>query len=92
MVLHVSHSITLSNHCRSTIKRSLSDGNILCENSTPVSGTDIGQKNLPSSALAEKTLQDGANKDLSDSTSEISTCESDISYARLACFTPDIIC
>ncbi|XP_030968163.1 phosphoinositide phosphatase SAC2-like isoform X3 [Quercus lobata] len=57
---------------RSFIKRSLSDGNI----DSPVVGTDIGH-NEP---LSEKGQ--GRNTGLSESTPEISTCESDISYCR----------
>ena len=59
-------------NCRSFIKRSLSDGNI----DSPVVGTDIGH-NEP---LSEKGQ--GRNTGLSESTPEISTCESDISYCR----------
>ncbi|KAF2297205.1 hypothetical protein GH714_019411 [Hevea brasiliensis] len=50
----------------SFIKRSLSDGNLLCE------------------TFSE---EQGVNKGLSDSTPEISTCESDISYSR---YTPSM--
>ncbi|XP_010273908.1 PREDICTED: phosphoinositide phosphatase SAC3-like isoform X2 [Nelumbo nucifera] len=68
---------------RSYFKRSLSDGNILCESNIPASATNSGQKKLSSSALPERTQ--GGSKGLSDSTPEISTCECDISYSR---FTP----
>ena len=60
-------------NCRSFIKRSLSDGNIV---DSPVVDTDIGN-NEP---LSEKGK--GGNVGLSESTPEISTCESDISYCR----------
>eukprot|EP00262_Sarcandra_glabra_P003182 TRINITY_DN13720_c0_g1_i1.p1 TRINITY_DN13720_c0_g1~~TRINITY_DN13720_c0_g1_i1.p1 ORF type:complete len:833 (+),score=138.00 TRINITY_DN13720_c0_g1_i1:238-2736(+) len=74
-------------NARSFFKRSLSDGNILCESKTPMSGTNVGQNKLTNSALPERTLQGDANKGLSDSTPEISTCESDISYSR---YTPSM--
>lgn len=60
-------------YCRSFIKRSLSDGNIV---DSPEVGTDIGH-NEP---LSEKGQR--GNAGLSESTPEISTCESDISYCR----------
>ncbi|XP_077230380.1 phosphoinositide phosphatase SAC3-like isoform X2 [Tasmannia lanceolata] len=69
-------------NARSFFKRSLSAGNILRESNTPVSGTNGEQKKLPHSALPERTLPGGASKGISDSTPEISTCESDISYSR----------
>eukprot|EP00268_Persea_americana_P043929 TRINITY_DN442_c0_g1_i5.p1 TRINITY_DN442_c0_g1~~TRINITY_DN442_c0_g1_i5.p1 ORF type:complete len:849 (-),score=149.16 TRINITY_DN442_c0_g1_i5:378-2924(-) len=72
---------------RSLFKRSLSDGNILHENNTLVAGGNIGQKKLPSSALTEKILKGGANHGHSDSTPDISTCESDILYSR---YTPSM--
>lgn len=65
-------------HCdffnyRSFIKRSLSDGNIV---DSPVEGTDIGH-NEP---LSEKGQ--GGNAGFSESTPEISACDSDMSYCR----------
>ncbi|XP_058108735.1 phosphoinositide phosphatase SAC3-like isoform X2 [Magnolia sinica] len=81
------HDDKITEKYASSIKRSLSDGNILCESNTPVSGTNIGQKKLPNSALSERTNQEGTSKDLSDSTNEISTCGSDISYSR---YTPSM--
>lgn len=63
---------------RSAFKRSLSDGNILCESNSPMVTSDVKQKDLP---LAE-TRQEGC-KGLSDSTPEISTCETDLTYSRL---------
>lgn len=68
-------------------QRSMSDGNILCENSTPISGTNIGKKKLPTSGLADKMLQGETVKVLSGSTPEISTSESDVSYSR---YTPSM--
>ncbi|KAF6142271.1 hypothetical protein GIB67_030638 [Kingdonia uniflora] len=69
---------------RSLFKRSLSDGNILCESRTPMSTTNIGEKKLDNPAMPERT-EGGGSKGLSDSTPEISTCESDLSYSR---YTP----
>ncbi|KAK1287997.1 Phosphoinositide phosphatase SAC2 [Acorus calamus] len=63
----------------SFVKRSLSDGNILCEGNRPVSGSIAGQKKLPNSVLS------GVTKALSESTPEISNCDCDISYSR---YTP----
>lgn len=60
-------------NCRSFIKRSLSDGNIV---DSPVVGTDNGH-NEP---LSEKGQ--GGNAGLSESLPEISTCDSDMSYCR----------
>ncbi|XP_058079990.1 phosphoinositide phosphatase SAC3-like isoform X2 [Magnolia sinica] len=74
-------------NARSLFIRSLSDGNILCESKTPVSSTNVGQKKLSNSALSERTVQAATNKGLSDSTPEISTCESDVSYSR---YTPSM--
>lgn len=67
---------------RSIIKRSLSDGNILCESNTPASACNGGQRKLPNSSLSDRVRQSNA-KGLSESTPEISTSESDISLARL---------
>ncbi|KAF8393685.1 hypothetical protein HHK36_021932 [Tetracentron sinense] len=72
-------------NARSFFKRSLSDGNILCESNSPISATNAGQKKHSNSALPERTQ--GGNKGLSESTPEISTCDSDISYSR---YTPSM--
>jgi hypothetical protein len=71
--------------CRSFIKRSLSDGNIICESDSPVVGTDIERKEPLSGKMQ------GGNAGLSESTPEISTCESDISYCRSDHFTFSIL-
>ncbi|KAJ4959466.1 hypothetical protein NE237_026577 [Protea cynaroides] len=71
---------------RSYFKRSLSDGNILCESSTPISATNVGQKKFSNSVLSE-SVRGGASKGLSEPTPGISTCESDVSYSR---YTPSI--
>uniref|UniRef100_A0A5B6YTC1 Putative phosphoinositide phosphatase SAC3-like isoform X2 n=1 Tax=Davidia involucrata TaxID=16924 RepID=A0A5B6YTC1_DAVIN len=72
-------------NARSFIKRSLSDGNILCESNSPIEATNVGQNGYSSHPLHDKMC--GANKGLSESTPEISTCESDISYSR---YTPSM--
>ncbi|KAJ8756175.1 hypothetical protein K2173_024722 [Erythroxylum novogranatense] len=66
----------VNENSRSIFKRSLSDGNILCESDPLVTVASVGN-NKP---LCEQ--EPGANKGLSDSTPEISTCETDISYSR----------
>ncbi|XP_042507618.1 phosphoinositide phosphatase SAC2-like isoform X1 [Macadamia integrifolia] len=68
-------------NARSFFKRSLSDGNILCESDTPMSTKNAGQKKLSNLALPE-SMQGGGSKGLSESTPEISSCESDLSYSR----------
>ncbi|CAL9199062.1 unnamed protein product [Musa hybrid cultivar] len=69
-------------NARSFIKRSLSDGNILRESQTPVSGCDAGPNKVASSALPSRVQHESNVKGLCDSTPEISTCENDISYSR----------
>ncbi|WOL02658.1 phosphoinositide phosphatase SAC3-like [Canna indica] len=71
-------------NARSFIKRSLSDGNILCESQTPVSNCDAGPDKLVSS-VPPRIQQESSVKGLCDSTPEISACENDISYSR---YTP----
>lgn len=66
--------------CRSTIKRSLSDGNILCDNSSPIDDSSIEETEIPHTSLPGKAQ--GSNMGLSDSTPVISTCESNRSYSR----------
>ncbi|PKA61449.1 Phosphoinositide phosphatase SAC4 [Apostasia shenzhenica] len=63
---------------RSFIKRSLSDGNILCESNTPVSGCNMEDGN------PQETHSTVDAKGFSESTPEIPTCEIDISYSRCA--------
>ncbi|CAL9041648.1 phosphoinositide phosphatase SAC2 [Musa acuminata AAA Group] len=67
---------------RSYIKRSLSDGNILCESDSPFSSRTIGQRKP--STLSGRIQQEN-EKNLCCSTPEISTCGSDVSYSR---YTP----
>ncbi|KAL4178813.1 hypothetical protein AMTRI_Chr13g117040 [Amborella trichopoda] len=69
-------------NARSFFKRSLSDGNILCQSNTPVSGVKDAQKGLSNSALPGRNGQGDDKRGLCDSTPEISTCESEISYSR----------
>ncbi|URE48341.1 SAC domain containing protein [Musa troglodytarum] len=69
-------------NARSFIKRSLSDGNILRDSQTPVSGCDAGPNEVASSALPPRVQQESNVKGLCDSTPEISTCENDISYSK----------
>ncbi|KAJ6427171.1 hypothetical protein OIU84_022723 [Salix udensis] len=69
----------LVENARSFIKRSLSDGNLLCESESLVSAASAGY----SKPLYEK--EGGINKGLSGSTPEIPACEIDMSYSR---YTP----
>lgn len=64
--------------CRSFFKRSLSDGNILNESDSCLMASIVGH-NQP---LAEREHR--GTKGLSESTPEISSCESDISFPRSA--------
>ncbi|KAL5209642.1 hypothetical protein ABZP36_005265 [Zizania latifolia] len=61
---------------RSFIKRSLSDGNILCENSVPVSDCNVGEKNIANSELLPMQ-QLGDIREPTDSAPETSLCEPD---------------
>ncbi|KAI8529737.1 hypothetical protein RHMOL_Rhmol12G0248400 [Rhododendron molle] len=70
---------------RSFLKRSLSDGNIPCESNSPLEVTDVGQMEEHNQSFPDN-MHDG-NKDLSESTPEISTCESELSYTR---YTPSM--
>lgn len=63
------------NFCRSFVKRSLSDGNILCESKTPMSNANGGKKTILDSVH-------GLSSNITESTPEISTCGSDITYSR----------
>ncbi|XP_039119787.1 phosphoinositide phosphatase SAC2-like isoform X1 [Dioscorea cayenensis subsp. rotundata] len=50
----------VNQYARAFIKRSLSDGNILCESNTPVSARNTGQKKYPTSTLLDRrTYQTG---------------------------------
>ncbi|CAN4089200.1 unnamed protein product [Withania somnifera] len=70
---------------RSFIKRSLSEGNLICGSSSSVKETDTEQTDDSDQPLPESAK--GGSKGLSESTPEISTCETDISFAR---YTPSM--
>ncbi|KAL3632098.1 suppressor of actin mutation [Castilleja foliolosa] len=72
-------------HARSIIKRSLSDGNILSDDNTPMVNSKVMQMDNSHKTLPVKIR--GCNVGLPDSTPEFSTCESDVSYSR---FTPSM--
>lgn len=71
--------------CSSFMKRSLSDGNIVCENDSPMESTDVGH-NQPLSEISQ-----GSSKGISESAPSISTCGSEISYCRYACIAIHIL-
>lgn len=75
---------------RSFLKRSLSDGNINCESNSPLEVADVGQIEDHNQPFPDN-IHDG-NKGLSESTPEISTCESELSYTRWAFSTFFWIC
>ncbi|KAJ6816808.1 phosphoinositide phosphatase SAC2-like [Iris pallida] len=64
-----------------SFKRSLSDGNILCESNTPVCD-NVGEREPCSSTLPSKWHIANDAKGLSDSRPEISTYENEICYSR----------
>ncbi|XVF48829.1 hypothetical protein PTKIN_Ptkin03bG0219800 [Pterospermum kingtungense] len=70
---------------RSFFKRSFSDGNILRQSASPMSATNNKQEKFANSTLPDRSQ--GGNNGLSESSPEISTCESDMSYSR---FTPSM--
>ncbi|KAB5514176.1 hypothetical protein DKX38_028082 [Salix brachista] len=70
---------------RSIFKRSLSDGNFLRENRSPLSAMNVKQQKFCSSAFPGQ-FQEEINV-LSESSPEISTCESDIAFSR---YTPSM--
>lgn len=65
---------------RGFFKRSWSDGNILRESSTPISATDVKQENFVNSGLPNQCQ--GENNVISESSPEISTSESDVTFSR----------
>ncbi|XP_057770765.1 phosphoinositide phosphatase SAC2-like [Salvia miltiorrhiza] len=67
---------------RSIIKRSFSDGNILCDNSVDEKVLRMDSSQRPLGADGQ-----GSNMGLSESTPEFSTCDTAISYNR---FTPSM--
>ncbi|KAI3737769.1 hypothetical protein L2E82_27781 [Cichorium intybus] len=64
--------------------RSLSDGNILVDASSAI---ETEEKNEESENLFREEAQDSSSKGLSESSPEISTCETDSSYPR---YTPSM--
>lgn len=70
---------------RSLFQRSFSDGNILHESQFPISTRSIG-KCLSKSNLSHQSKE--GSKVLSESTPEISTCGSDLTYSRYAQTVP----
>ncbi|XP_022754764.1 phosphoinositide phosphatase SAC3-like isoform X2 [Durio zibethinus] len=65
---------------RSLFKRSFSDGNILHPSRSPMSATNDKQEKFTNSTLPHQSQ--GGSNGLLESSPEISTCESDISYSR----------
>ncbi|KAG6477239.1 hypothetical protein ZIOFF_066491 [Zingiber officinale] len=74
------HNASSHENARSFIKRSLSDGNILCDSEIPMSICDPGSNEAAASAFPTIIQQDSVAKGLCDSTPEISTCDNDIQY------------
>ncbi|KAG8380206.1 hypothetical protein BUALT_Bualt07G0169300 [Buddleja alternifolia] len=71
-------------NARSTIKRSLSDGNILSDSSSTIDDANMIQMD---NSCPKPVKVQGCNVGLSESTPDISTCDSDISYSR---YTPSM--
>ncbi|CAK9144660.1 unnamed protein product [Ilex paraguariensis] len=72
-------------NARSFIKRSLSDGNILCESDSPIEVASVKHNEDYNQPLPHD--MHSGNKGLSESTPEISTYENDISFSR---YTPSM--
>lgn len=70
----------------SLFKRSLSDGNILRERSSPMSSMNM-KKDLTNSAFSNDQSQ-GGSKILSESSPEISACESGVTISRYTSSAP----
>ncbi|KAJ6913813.1 hypothetical protein NC651_016148 [Populus alba x Populus x berolinensis] len=70
---------------RSIFKRSLSDGNILRGSGSPLSAMNVRQQKFCRSAFPDQFQEE--NNVLSESSPEISTCESDIAFSR---YTPSM--
>ncbi|XAR51117.1 hypothetical protein NMG60_11005660 [Bertholletia excelsa] len=75
----------LEENGRSFVKRCLSDGNILRNNSSLESSTSI-KKELSSSTLSDDQSPE-ERKTMSESSPEISSCEYDVAFSR---FTPSV--
>lgn len=68
---------------RSFFKRSLSDGNLICESNSPL---EVANERNEDSIHPLPDKMQGGSKGLSDSTPEISTCDTDASsYMRFVC-------
>lgn len=65
---------------RSRIKRSFSDGNIVCPSNLPVEDSRNEQREDYEPPLPEKEQVD--NNGMSEFTPDVSTCESEMSYSR----------
>ncbi|XP_058215752.1 phosphoinositide phosphatase SAC3-like isoform X2 [Rhododendron vialii] len=76
----------MDDYQRLLFKRSLSDGNILRESSSPMSSTNM-KKDLTNSAFSNDQSQ-GGSKILSESSPEISTCESGVTISRYTSSAP----
>ena len=70
---------------RSIFKRSLSDGNLCRDIISPISATNVKQVKMSHSALPDQSQ--GAINFLSESSPEISTCDSDIAFSRFGYIT-----
>ncbi|KAL1364013.1 hypothetical protein HN51_012173 [Arachis hypogaea] len=70
---------------RSIVKRCFSDGNILRDSSTPISTLDLKHGRLTKLDFLDQS-EDGS-RGFCDSSPEISTCESDMSFSR---YTPPV--
>uniref|UniRef100_A0A2P2MCG8 SAC domain-containing protein n=1 Tax=Rhizophora mucronata TaxID=61149 RepID=A0A2P2MCG8_RHIMU len=73
----------INENLRSLFKRSFSDGNILHGSESPFEATTVKQNKFSNSALPDHSH--GENSVLTESSPEVSTCESDISFSR---YTP----
>ncbi|XP_073136734.1 phosphoinositide phosphatase SAC2-like [Henckelia pumila] len=72
-------------NARSIIKRSLSDGNILCDTNSPIDDANAENVDNSNKPLSGKTQS--CDIGLSESTPEISTCGSEVSFSR---YTPSM--
>ncbi|XP_047307424.1 phosphoinositide phosphatase SAC2 isoform X2 [Impatiens glandulifera] len=82
-----SFNISDGTAARSFIKRSLSDGNILCETDSAIEASIVGESQDLCQHLVN--VPEGGNIGLSESSPEISTCEADLSCPRRRLF-PDV--
>lgn len=66
--------------CRSSFKRSLSDGNIICERNSPIENGNLDKNENFNQTLTDK--MQGGNRGHSESTPEILACDTNASYSR----------